>query len=102
MTLSPEIVTTLLWLAVHAVGLISAGLCRLPMSVGRTTLAQLTMATSMLLVGLFAWATPTEHSAAWVASAGTIGLMVTAVVWHSPTDEVDPVLDRLLASGQAV
>ena len=87
-------------LALHAGGVITAWLNRLP--VGFWTLCGLRIALVAFAVAItgLALQSPADGFGLWAVSAMTLSLMVVAMIHDGDRERSDPLLARLLAAGE--
>lgn len=85
-----------LWIGLHAIGLLVACMCRLPLNNWLGKLLHIALPAGFVMISYLAYYG--SGSLGWIVSGATFGLMVMATVWESHKTYHDPLLLRLLST----
>ncbi len=96
---SPEDWALVLWIGLHAMGLLIACMTRLPLSNWFGKLLHFALPAGFLMISYLAYYG--SGSLGWIVSGATFGTMVLATVWEGNKTSHDPLLLRLLATHEA-
>lgn len=96
MITSTEDWALVLWIGLHATGLLIACMCRLPLTNWLGKLLHIALPAGFVMISYLAY--NSSGSLGWIVSAATFGLMMMASVWESNKTSHDPLLLRLLST----